>query len=229
MTRYSTRYRRKWLYKRIRRKGLLRTIDEVLFQFYYRLFSHDTNQRLLLRSFEQHFGPEAFKRMPGVQYYDFLDLNSFNAVTKLEELKPDLVFAVCITQYLKKPYLQIPRCGTVLYHEGLTPEYRGLHTAFWANYNGEPDRIGYTLLRLNEHVDGGQPIAQGVGKVDPELAHWWGYAGHQALIDGLPDVEKALSAVESGHPIQVSREAGPPGMYSYAGLSDELRRLWSRR
>lgn len=227
VSRYTSGYRWKWLRNRIRRKGWLRTVDEALFQIYYRLFQHTTNQLLLTQTFAEHFGPEAFERPPKTPYYEFDDLNGEEAVKKLQELQPDLVFAVCVTQYLKKPYSEVPKYGTVLYHEGLTPEYKGLHTTFWANYNGEEDRIGYTLLRVNDKLDGGEPIAQGVGRVHPDLARWWVYSGHKVLIDGLPDVKKALDALEKGETIRINREIGPARLYSYAGLSDELRRIRS--
>jgi methionyl-tRNA formyltransferase len=229
VSRYTGNYRRKWLRNRVRRKGLLRTVDEMLFQMYYRVFQHNVNQLLLTQTFAENFGYDFFDRPPNVPYYEFPDLNCEEATKKLQELKPDLVFAVCVTQFLKKPYSEIPKYGTALYHEGLTPEYKGLHTPFWANYNGDEDRIGYTLLRVNDKLDGGEPIAQGVGTVHPDLARYWVYSGHKVLIDGLSEVKKALEALEQGESIQINREKGPARMYSYAGMTDELQRMRSYR
>ncbi len=229
MTRYTSNYRWQWLKRRAKRGGWLRAIDQMLFQLYYNAFQVRTNNLLMKQAFSQAFGRENFALPGSIPVYRFANLNSPEAVAKLEELQPDAAFAVCISQYLKQPYMEIPRYGTLLYHEGLTPEYKGLHTAFWANYNGDGHRIGYTLLRLNEKLDGGQPIAQGTGKIHPDLARYWGYAGHQALIDGLPDVARALDALEQNRSIRVQRDFGAERMYSYAGLSDEVHRIMAHR
>lgn len=227
MTRYSSGYQMKWLQKRIQRKGLIRAVDEIAYQFYYSAFKFKKDQHYLSEAFEAYFGREAFNPPPSVPYYEFEDLNGPEALHTLRDLKPDLVFAACVSQYFKKPYMEIPRLGTVLYHEGLTPEYKGLHTAFWALYNGEKHRIGYTLLQLDSKIDNGRPLAQGVGKLNPAIVQYFAYAGHKTLMDGLPDVEKALAALEQGQQPGVTREHGPERMYSYPGLSDQIR-CWLR-
>ena len=206
----------------------LRAVDEMAYQAFYSVFKYERDQEILAQTFEEHFGRKAFSPPPGVPYYKFNNLNSPEAMKVLTDLQPDLVFASCVSQYFKKPYMEIPRLGTVLYHEGLTPEYKGLHTAFWARYNGEPDRIGYTLLQLDEKLDNGAPLAQGTGKLDSRYIPYVAYAGHKTLIDGLPDVEKALSALENGNHPTVKRETGPARLYSYPGLTDQCR-IWLRR
>jgi len=219
----------RWLQRRMRRVGLARTIDQVLYQIHYRLFQEPTDRELMRESFASYFGCDAFALSPSIPVHEFPDLNSPAVMKTLTDLQPDLAFAVCISQYLRKPWEAIPRFGTVLYHEGLTPEYKGVHTAFWANALGESDRIGYTLLRVTAEIDAGEPVAQGIGRIDPELGKWNGYTGHQALIDGLPDVERGLAALERGEPIWINRRIGPAQTYSYAGLTDEVRRVWSAR
>jgi hypothetical protein len=214
--------------RQIRSKGVVRALDQLGYQLYYQVFKYKRDQELLGKAFKEHFGAQACDPPPGIPYYEFEDLNSPEAIGVLTKLRPDLVFASCVSQYFKKPYLEIPRLGTVLYHEGLTPEYKGLHTAFWAIYNGEADRIGYTLLQLDEKIDHGEPLAQGVGKPDPQHIRYISYAGHKALIDGLPEVEAALKALENGQRPSVNREKGPAKTYSYPGLSDEVR-SWGQR
>jgi len=229
IARRSLRNHLHWLRRRVRRVGLARAIDQVLYQIHYRLVQEPTDRELMRESFASYFGSDAFALSPSIPVYDFPDLNGPEAVKALADLKPDLAFAICISQYLRTPYEQIPRLGTVLYHEGLTPEYKGVHTAFWANALGECDRIGYTLLRVTPQIDAGEPVAQGVGCIDPQLGKWNGYSGHQALIDGLPDVERGLAALERGEPISISRSTGRAQTYSYAGLTDEIRRVWWAR
>jgi methionyl-tRNA formyltransferase len=227
--RYTTSYRWKWFRRQIRRKGLRRAIDLALYQLFYRLTLHRRDHDLLAQVFEEEFGRAYFQLPPEMPRHEFEDLNSEPCLAVLRDLAPDVVLTVCVTQYLKRPYMEIPRLGTLLYHEGLTPEYKGLHTPFWANYNNEADRIGYTLLQLTPEIDAGPPLAQGVGDIDPQYAHWPAYAGHKALMDGLPDLAGALAALERGETPHVQRDFGPACSYSYPGITDELTRRRLRR
>jgi methionyl-tRNA formyltransferase len=229
IARYTLQHRLRWMRRRVKRAGLIRTLDQALYTLYYQLLQQRTDRHLKEQAFADRFGRESFDLPAGMPFLEFDDLNGPEALDALAQLQPDLVFAVCISQYLRKPYQEIPRFGTVLYHEGLTPEYRGVHTAFWANARGEAHRIGYTLFRLSGEIDAGEPVAQGVGRIEPRLAKWIGYAGHQALIDGLPDVERALAAIAAGKRIAVKRRPGPAHVFSYAGLSDEIRRIRTAR
>jgi methionyl-tRNA formyltransferase len=229
ITRHTIGYRFRWVRRRLQRHGTLRTVDQILYYLYYTLCQKRMDEHLMHQAFAAAFGDQALGAPVGVPVYEFADLNGEEALGTLAELQPDLAFAACISQYLQRPYQQIPRYGTVLYHEGLTPEYKGVHTAFWANLRGQIDRIGYTLLQLTDGIDAGTPVAQGLGKVDPEWAHLSGYAGHKALIDGLPDVERALAAIEAGDQVTIDRTLGPAEMCTYPGLSNELLRIWRHR
>jgi methionyl-tRNA formyltransferase len=40
-------------------------------------------------------------------------------------------------------------------HPGICPEYRNAHGCFWALSNGDYERVGMTLLRVNQGVDTG--------------------------------------------------------------------------
>jgi hypothetical protein len=225
--RYTNSYRIRWIRRRIKRKGLIRACDEALYHVYYELFQSRTNHRLLRRAFEETLGPGALTPSGDIPRYELEDLNDEKAIAALRRIGPDLCFATCISQRLSLPYLDVPKFGTVIYHEGLTPEYKGLYTAFWANYNREPHQIGYTLLQATDVIDAGPVLAQRTSEMSPELAKHWTYAGHQALIDGLPDVGRALQAVARGQAPRVLRESGAPRNYSYVGLSDEARRVFS--
>lgn len=43
-------------------------------------------------------------------------------------------------------------------HPGICPEYRNAHGCFWALANGDRDRVGMTLLRIEKGVDTGPPF-----------------------------------------------------------------------
>ncbi len=65
------------------------------------------------------------------------------------------MFAMCIDVYLPKALINAPRHGSFLWHEGFTPEYRGVYPAFWGLVNEDYDCLVYTLLCTNSKLDAG--------------------------------------------------------------------------
>ena len=94
-------------------------------------------------------------------------MNSPEVEALLHRVQPDLLFVNCIAQRISQRIYQLPRLGTFIYHEGVTPEYRGVHSPFWALANGDDDKVGFTLLKCDDRFDGGEVYAQGAIRVDP--------------------------------------------------------------
>jgi methionyl-tRNA formyltransferase len=114
------------------------------------------------------------------------DVNAEETVAFLRERGPDAVFAVCVSDRFSERVHSIPRLGTFLWHEGVTPEYRGLYSPFWAVHELDFANLGCTLLRMNERLDGGEVYVQTpVRDVDPRRQHHVSI-GHKAIWDSLP-------------------------------------------
>lgn len=63
--------------------------------------------------------------------------------------------------WIGKKVRNLPKTGLVLGgHPGLTPRYRGSHSAFWAIYSNRPEDVGCTVFLIDEGVDTGDIIAQ---------------------------------------------------------------------
>jgi hypothetical protein len=52
-------------------------------------------------------------------------------------------------------------------HCGITPRYRGVHGAFWAIYEGQPDLAGTTIHLIDPGVDTGAILGQAPITIDP--------------------------------------------------------------
>ena len=155
------------------------------------------------------------------------NVNSTEVESFLKGHGPDIIFVNCISQLISPRICEIPKLGTFIYHEGLTPEYRGQHTVFWALANGDDDRIGYTLLRANKQLDGGEVYAQGRTRLEP-LASPMGYTGHWALFEGLPDVAQVLSQLEENRIQPIDTTSRKDAYYSYFPYS-QLQHIRRRR
>jgi methionyl-tRNA formyltransferase len=140
----------------------------------------------------------------------------------LESLQPD-VCIIMLNVMLPKRIFNIPPLGMLIFHPGLVPEYRGVHCGLWAVANDDVSRIGWSLLRIDEGVDTGPVLAQGVAKsIDPRNENY-SIMQHKAQFDGVPDVVTAMQRLAAGENPQMVLSGRSSGHYTHPGFSDFLR------
>ena len=125
-----------------------------------------------------------------VPYVDHPDV-----VALADRLQPDVI-AVFGTSLIRGPLLSRGRLGIFNLHGGLSPHYRGADCTFWALYNGEPDRVGCTLHRIDSGIDTGKLVAHvrpEVGERDDELTLFW-----RGIRDSAEVYVELLERLESG-------------------------------
>jgi methionyl-tRNA formyltransferase len=216
--------------RRARRHGIRKAIDEAAFYLvFHRLLKRSDYQELRTRVIDTYPASDGKPRWSG-DAIEAGDVNAPEVLAFLRERRPDLALAMCITDYFGEEIRSIPRHGVYLWHEGITPEYKGLYSPFWAAHNLDFDKIGYSFLRMSEEYDAGEVFVQGRARdVDPRR-HGHLYMGHKAIWDSLPEVERFLGELERGEASPIDRAGAEPGMYTYPGLSDLVRqRLRVRR
>jgi hypothetical protein len=218
----SPRGRLAFARKRRRRYGLWKTLDETAFFLYYHGLRKEKEEREL---HEKVIGPFAERSTVKWSGDTILtdDINSDEVQTFLREREPDLALAFCINHFFDPATRAIPKHGVFLLHHGITPEYKGLYSPFWAVHNLDFDRIGYTLLRMNDAYDAGEIFAQGpVLDVDP-LRHGHLYMAEKSVIDSLPAVDDFLRQLEAGTATAIDTSGREEAIYTYPGLSDLIR------
>jgi hypothetical protein len=62
------------------------------------------------------------------------------------------------TSYVTAATLTAAPRGILNLHTGLLPEYRGVKSEFWALYNGEHSRVGWTLHYMTRRLDEGDIV-----------------------------------------------------------------------
>ncbi len=139
--------------REIERVGRLRFLFDVLpFRLYYRLFLAKKDARWEkgeLTRLRQHY--------PLSHSAAVLDTHSPNSKASrefIEAAAPDIIIARC-KFLLKKSVFSVARAGTFVMHPGICPEYRNAHGGFWALANDETDKVGVTLLKIDEGIDTG--------------------------------------------------------------------------
>jgi len=93
------------------------------------------------------------------------DINSPEVITFLREIKP-VCGVVSGTSILRPPLVEsVPIWLNI--HCGITPRYRGVHGAFWAVAEGQPQLAGVTIHRIDAGVDTGDIVAQAPIDIEP--------------------------------------------------------------
>lgn len=225
----STQWQRSWsgclkfAHRRYLRYGFWKVVNETLFYLYYKALLRRRGLADL-----RHHVIEPYHKNHGVPSWEGDEIfnasvNAPEVLSFLRKRQPDVGFAMCISEYFGKRLLAIPKHGIFLWHEGITPEYKGLYSPFWAVHNLDFEKIGYTLLLMNEVVDGGSVYVQGrVRDVDPFRQHH-SFLGHKAIYDSLPAVEQFLGALEAGTATPISRTDAVSNTHTYPGLTDYIR------
>ncbi len=138
----------------VKRIGWLRFLFDVIpYRIYNRIFDHNKDikweEELLIK-----LGKDYPEMPESVKVLVTKSPNSDEVREFISSLTPDMIIARCKT-LIKKDIYTIPGDGTFVLHPGVCPEYRNAHGCFWALANNEPDKVGMTLLKIDDGIDTG--------------------------------------------------------------------------
>jgi methionyl-tRNA formyltransferase len=196
----------------------LRLLDLLAVTLYGRLMRRALHRRVL-----PHEGGDAYPG--GVPTVRVADGNDEACLSALSRLAPD-VLVVSGTAILRAPVLATPRRYALNVHGGLVPGYRNVHSDAWAVLRGEPERVGTSLLHLDEGIDSGAVALQRAVNVEPGDTIADLRAKNLAL--GADLVLEALEQAEQGS-LAYSAQRGEGGFHPTPGLRDLLRLAWLSR
>jgi hypothetical protein len=207
---------------RAKKYGWIKAIDEVLFHALDRVVIRRHERPRLLREF-----PPAFTttRSLDIPSHSVNNIHARKWLDFVTEAKPDIIFSVCGSVIFRPELYTIPRFGTLVLHEGLTPEYKGLHTPLWALMNKEHDYLGYTLLKVDDSIDGGAVLSQRSYELGSgESFRTWSLVAHKAILANLDHIAASLSRLEADGGFEPLDITGRRHQYfTWMGLSDFLR------
>jgi methionyl-tRNA formyltransferase len=89
-----------------------------------------------------------------VPYHTFKNVNDPRTIEKIQEYKPTVIYALGISQILKKDLLAIPDIGVLGGHISKLPSNRGSHPIIWAIANGLK-QSAVSVIWLDKGVDTG--------------------------------------------------------------------------
>ena len=220
--------RRMW--KRIRREikrvGITRFPDVLAFRLYYRLVHATADHRWEEQRLKQICA--AYPRLrPSIPVLHTSSPNSKEALEFIARCGPDFVIARCKT-LLKESVFTIPSHGTFVMHPGICPEYRNAHGCFWALANGDLERVGMTLLRIDKGVDTGAVYGYYTCNFDGvKDSHT--VIQHRVVFDNLDALRKKFEEIYSGQARTIDTSGRASASWGQPWLTRYLLWKWKAR
>src|SRR4051812_16527990 len=153
--------------------------------------------------------------------------NSDEARRFLAALQPDIVVARCKT-LLRKEIFGISRLGTWVMHPGICPEYRNAYGCFWALANRDLQKVGMTLLRVDEHVDTGPVYGYYTCAFDevndtPSIIH------QRVVLDNLDQLRAKLIDICENRAFPIDTTGRPSATWGQPWLTRYLKWKWAAK
>jgi methionyl-tRNA formyltransferase len=93
-------------------------------------------------------------------------LNTSATVAVLGSMAPD-VLVTHGAPVLEPSIFNTALVAALNVHYGISPEYRGENTVFWALYHRDFDKVGVTIHELDKRIDTGRVLAYGYPALEP--------------------------------------------------------------
>jgi folate-dependent phosphoribosylglycinamide formyltransferase PurN len=210
--------RLRMLERRVRRLGLFRVVDQVLFIAFMVPFLQFTSAGRT-RALLARYGMNASKIPPQVIHH-VSSINHSRVAELLRLHDPDVV-VVNGTRIIGKMVLESADVPFVNTHVGITPAYRGVHGGYWALADGKPELAGVTVHRVDKGIDTGAIIAQALIYPEPE-DNFYTYPTLQ-LAAGLPLLKAAVVDIQQGRSKPCEPLSKSSRLYYHPGLTEYLR------
>jgi methionyl-tRNA formyltransferase len=212
------------IWRRVRREvkriGLLRFLDVLAFRFYYRAFLAAKDLR-----WEREFIRQknlVYEELPrDTPILRTPSPNTTQTEAFIRELSPDLIVARCKV-LLKESIFSIPSTGTFVMHPGVCPEYRNAHGCFWALANRDLDKVGMTLLRIDQGIDTGPTFGYYTYKFDEALESHI-VIQHRVVLENLDALRAKLQEIVQGVAVPLNTAGRPSAAWGQPWLTKYLQ------
>src|SRR5262245_21865165 len=184
-----------FLRRRIRRLGWLDVIGQVALGLFAKLLRPFIRERAILAQ----NGLDATPIDSGV--IRVVSANDSATTTILNELRPRVVVVSHSRILLPRVLAAVP-ATFINIHTGITPQYRGMHGAYWALVHDDAEHCGVTVHLVDPGIDTGPIIAQ--ARIAPSRRdsyftyHWSQLAAALPLV--IRAIEDALAGRLSASP-----------------------------
>lgn len=131
---------------------------QILGRIYYKILHNKKDREIFNQIYDEKEIQTVLKNYQG-KIHQTEDYGSPETIEFIKSLQPDLL-VVHTGYWVGKKVRKLVQDRVIGGHPGITPDYRGVHSPFWAIFNGEPDKVGYTVFWLDSGVDTGDILHQ---------------------------------------------------------------------
>ncbi len=211
------------LKRSLRKDGLLGTLDLLAYRLYHGI-RHSADDR----KYENEILLSLGQAYPALQSeIPILEVSSPNSPAAQEFIRscqPDVMLACC-KHILKPTIFEQARLGTFVMHPGICPEYRNAHGCYWAMVNGDHERVGMTLLKIDRGIDTGPVFGHFTAPYD-EIRDSHLTIQRRMTYGNLDRVRAILEQLEAGVAETVSTAGRTSAVWGQPTLTSYLK--WKR-
>ena len=209
--------RRVLLKNRAKKIGASRVVGQILFATLVRPILRWRDAKRI-RYLSRLHGLEVAQPISDAIYH-VDNVNGQDCHALIEKFKPKIVI-VNGTRILNRATLAKLNATVINTHQGITPGYRGAHGAYWALAQNDPSHCGVTVHLVDEGIDTGNIIAQGI--IASEAKDSFVTYPFLQTAKALDLITKAVRDVQAGtletRPISgASMVWYHPGLFEYLG------------
>lgn len=214
---YSKENFKKQIKFRIKRYGIFKFIDEVI----YRLFE------TIIQKNSKIYG-EYFNDLDNLKIdYISSKINNNETEQEIRKFKPDILI-VFGTSIVKKNIFCIPQVAALNIHPGINPKYKG-GGSFWAVKTKDFENYGFTIHLVDEGIDTGDIVLSKqieFEQKDKILPHMYS----KFTIEATKELIKLLKDFEQTKIIKkITPLTNEDGYHTWLGMSDYLKMRWNNR
>lgn len=179
------------LRRRIRRLGIFTVAGQAAFGVFAKV--NRLRYRRQERAILAREGLNTTELRTGVVFVS--SVNDDRTVEILQGMAPKVV-VVSQTRILSRKILQCVPAIFINIHTGITPQYRGLHGAYWALVNDDAANCGVTIHVIDAGLDTGPIVAQ--AQISPSSSDSYFTYHWLQLTAALPLLIRAVQAALTG-------------------------------
>ncbi len=142
---------------RIKRLGFIKVINQLLFQIIIsKVLTYTSKKR---RQFLKEYYNLSEKSIEEGKITYVSSVNDLECIKILKDFNPDIII-VNGTRIISNKVLQSTSALFINTHVGITPQYRGVHGAYWALVKDDKENCGVTIHKVDKGIDTGDLIKQ---------------------------------------------------------------------
>lgn len=153
--------------RRIKKLGMLRVLGQILFSVFVVRRLKGSSKKRIKDIIKQYGGSVSQEYRDSEKCVFTGSVNSKETIEILKKEEADVII-VQGTAIISEEVLNCCNSVFINMHTGITPEYRGVHGAYWALVNKDNDNCGVTVHLVDKGIDTGGVLYQKAIQITPE-------------------------------------------------------------